>query len=114
MPAHLCARARKARLLNVPQCKRTSARAKRLDIAMEACEPGQFFHERCYLVARWNPQSMPEPNLSGIESRQRSIVSRLLNDQSIRSAVFAFAVTRIIILFVLLLSANMRFEPAVR
>jgi hypothetical protein len=39
---------------------------------------------------------------------------RLLAAPSIRSAVFAFTLTRLLILFVILLSANMRFEPPVR
>ncbi|HXD34524.1 MAG TPA: mannosyltransferase family protein [Pyrinomonadaceae bacterium] len=53
---------------------------------------------------------MPLTNHNG----GNSIANRLFKDPSIRSALFSFTLTRLLILFVVLLSANMRFQPAVQ
>lgn len=55
---------------------------------------------------------MPEPD--PISAKRNSLVSILLRDPSLRSALFSFTLTRLLILFVVLMSANMRFEPPVR
>ena len=47
------------------------------------------------------------------ESTKRPL-RRLRKDPAIRAALFAFVVTRLLIFFVILLSANIRFEPVVR
>lgn len=57
---------------------------------------------------------MPQPNHQAAELRAESGFHRLFKDPSLRSAIFSFTVTRLLILFVVLLSANIRFEPVVR
>jgi Gpi18-like mannosyltransferase len=46
--------------------------------------------------------------------RAESLVTRWFKEPSLRSALFSFTVTRLLIFLVILLSANMRFEPTVR
>jgi Gpi18-like mannosyltransferase len=57
---------------------------------------------------------MPQPDHKAAESRSESSFHRLIKDPSLRSAIFSFTVTRLLILFVVLVSANIRFEPVVR
>jgi Gpi18-like mannosyltransferase len=48
------------------------------------------------------------------ESPQPSVIRRLKSDPAVWSALFAFTTTRLLILLVIVLSANIRFEPVVR
>ena len=66
----------------------------------------------CRSLIRFN---MADPNLTEtLPARMLNGARRLLAAPSIRSALFAFTLTRLLILFVILLSANIRFEPPVR
>jgi hypothetical protein len=57
---------------------------------------------------------MREPNQPSAKTQTASILNRVVPvASSVRSALFAFALTRLLILFVILLSANVRFEPPV-
>src|SRR5947207_3117327 len=56
---------------------------------------------------------MPMPRCDILSPANLNMSSRLSN-QSFRSAVFSCTVTRLLILFVVIMTASMRFEPAVQ
>ncbi|MCU1264972.1 MAG: hypothetical protein JWM21_1290 [Acidobacteria bacterium] len=59
-----------------------------------------------------DPLMMPASNQTA--ARSRRVIPDFLADPSTRSALFAFTLTRLLILLVILLSANMTFDPPVR